>query len=55
MKVRLVADIDEDVKKKAQIYAIQNDATLGEITEKALMFYLNPPEAEKKDSELEIN
>ena len=55
MKVRLVADIDENVKKKAQIYAIQNGATLGEITEKALIFFLDPPETEKKESELEIN
>ena len=53
MKVRLVADIEEDVKKEAQIYAIQNDATLGEITEKALMFFLNPPVQDNK--EVEIN
>lgn len=40
MKVRLVAEIDERVKKETQIYAIQNNTTIGDITEKALKNYI---------------
>ena len=54
MKSRLVAEIDENVKERAQIYAVQNRTTLADIAEKALVYYLDRPD-ENNDSEVEIN
>lgn len=51
MKVRLVAEIDERVKKETQIYAIQNNTTIGDITEKALKNYIGL--SDKTDAEEE--
>jgi hypothetical protein len=40
-KVKTTLMIDKTLKKFAQVYAVQNDTTLGEVVEKALKEYLN--------------
>lgn len=54
MKVRLVAEIDDRVKKETQIYAIQNDTTIGDITEKALKNYIGFSEDEDAEEENQV-
>jgi hypothetical protein len=39
-KVKTTIMIDKTLKKFAQVYAVQNDSTLGEVIEEALRDYL---------------
>lgn len=40
-KVKTTVMIERTLKKFAQVYAVQNDSTLGEVIEDALREYLN--------------
>jgi len=40
-KVKTTIMIDKTLKKFAQVYAVQNDSTLGEVVEEALEEFLN--------------
>lgn len=40
-KVKTTIMIEKTLKKFAQVYAVQNDSTLGEVIEDALREYLN--------------
>jgi len=40
-KVKTTIMIDKTLKKFAQVFAVQNDSTLGEVVEGALREYLN--------------
>ncbi len=40
-KVKITVMIEKTLKKFAQVYAVQNDMTLGEVIEEALREYLN--------------
>lgn len=40
-KVKTTVMIEKTLKKFAQVYAVQNDTTLGEIIEKSLREFLN--------------
>ena len=40
-KVKTTIMIEKTLKKFAQVHAVQNDMTLGEVTEEALREYLN--------------
>lgn len=40
-KVKTTVMIEKTLKKFAQVYAVQNDMTLGEVIEEALRDYLN--------------
>ncbi len=40
-KVKTTVMIEKTLKKFAQVYAVQNDMTLGEVIEEALREYLN--------------
>jgi hypothetical protein len=40
-KVKTTIMIEKTLKKFAQVYAVQNDMTLGEVIEEALRDYLN--------------
>ncbi len=40
-KVKTTVMIEKTLKKFAQVYAVQNDSTLGEVIEDALREYLN--------------
>jgi len=55
MKERLVAEIDGKVKKRAMIYAVMNNTNLTEITEKALVSYLDDQEKSEEDKQEEEN
>lgn len=55
MRERLVAEIDQKVKKRAMIYAVMNNTNLTDITEKALIFYLNDQEKSEAEKEEEDN
>lgn len=53
MDSRIVVEIDDKLKKEAQMEAIKNDTTLKEIVTAALDNYLHPkksqPDTKKKD------
>ncbi len=40
-KVKTTIMIEKTLKKFAQVFAVQNDSTLGEVVEEALREYLN--------------
>ena len=40
-KVKTTIMVDKTLKKFAQVYAVQNDSTLGEVVEEALKEFLN--------------
>ncbi len=40
-KVKTTIMIEKTLKKFAQVYAVQNDSTLGEVIEEALREFLN--------------
>lgn len=40
-KIKTTIMIEKTLKKFAQVYAVQNDSTLGEVVEDALRDYLN--------------
>ena len=56
---RLIADIDENIKRELKIYVAQNEgSTIGSVTEKAIISYLGLKEKqieEIKKSDIEIN
>ena len=53
METRLNVEVDADLKKKAQLKALQNDTTLKDIVTDALEKYLAADEkTEKKDIEI---
>lgn len=54
MDSRLVVDIDEDLKKEAQIKALQNNTTLKSIVTDALVSYLKEPEHTEGNDDIKI-
>ncbi len=57
MLSRVVVEIDSDLKKEAQIKALQNDATLRDIVSDALRLYLKDEVEVKTENQedIEIN
>lgn len=55
MDSRVVVEIDAELKKEAQIKALQNDTSLKNIITDALKMYLKEPEESDKDETIEIN
>lgn len=51
---RVVVEIDAELKKEAQIKALQNDTSLKEIIIDALNMYLEKPTEKMEREELEI-
>jgi len=51
MKDRLVVQIDSELKKRVQIYGINNSMNITEVTEKALYVYME--EVDKTESKEE--
>ena len=55
MLSRVVVEIDSELKKEAQIKALQNDTSLKEIIIDALNMYLKDPAEVSEKEEIEIN
>ena len=55
MLSRVVVEIDSELKKEAQIKALQNDTSLKEIITDSLSLYLKIPAKVSEKDELEIN
>lgn len=56
MLSRVVVEIDSELKKEAQIKALQNNATLRDIVSDALRHYLKDETVKTEDQEdIEIN
>ena len=54
MLSRIVVEIDSELKKEAQIKALQNDATLRDIVTDALKLYLKDEVKTEDQDEIEI-